>query len=519
MKKWTQLIALLVAVTMLSGCNLIGVDRELDAKQVVAKVGDTQIIKGDWEKSRDELVAYYAQMYSYYGMTMDTSESAMTQWGEDALTMLVENEVIKQKLASLGLDELDEETRATIDTSAQDEMDYYRSYYQAVYFSDADPESATLSEAVDERLAQDGYTMEGIVTQLEEEQLYTIAREYAIKDVAVEDAAVQTAYDERVAEQKGEFEATPTAYASSLNNNSTVYYVPAGYRGIKHVLVKLDSEKQSEISTLESTLTTNASTRTNLQSQLADLTATPAEGTEYTADEQAALDSSVEAINAQLADLDTSDAETSTQLAALKESAYGEIYERAQMVYAMATGDVETANALLAKQPKEVSEEAPEAEAGEEAQATASEATPDEASAIEAADQAPKTETITGAVDFDVLMAEYGEDPGMQSEPAMTTGYAICEGLTLYETPFQDAAMALEKVGDISGIVEGTNGYHILYYASDIPEGEVAFDTVKETVHDELLKTAQDEAYSEAVAAWVDEAKVKTYPNAMKTLK
>ena len=42
MKKGIALIAMLaLAVVMLSGCNLIGYDEELDGAQVVAKVNDT----------------------------------------------------------------------------------------------------------------------------------------------------------------------------------------------------------------------------------------------------------------------------------------------------------------------------------------------------------------------------------------------------------------------------------------------------------------------------------------------
>ena len=62
MKKWIALIVMLMAVMMLSGCNLIGYDAELDGAQVVAKVNDTELTKADWEAYRDYL-AEYEQMY------------------------------------------------------------------------------------------------------------------------------------------------------------------------------------------------------------------------------------------------------------------------------------------------------------------------------------------------------------------------------------------------------------------------------------------------------------------------
>lgn len=62
MKKGIALIAMLaLAVVMLSGCNLIGYDEELDGAQVVAKVNDTEITKAEWLAARDYLASYYQQ--------------------------------------------------------------------------------------------------------------------------------------------------------------------------------------------------------------------------------------------------------------------------------------------------------------------------------------------------------------------------------------------------------------------------------------------------------------------------
>ena len=70
MKKWIALIVMLMAVLMLSGCNLIGYDAELDGAQVVAKVNGTELTKATWESYRDYLVAYEQQYYQqYFGFT------------------------------------------------------------------------------------------------------------------------------------------------------------------------------------------------------------------------------------------------------------------------------------------------------------------------------------------------------------------------------------------------------------------------------------------------------------------
>ena len=60
-----------------------------------------------------------------------------------------------------------------------------------------------------------------------------------------------------------------------MSNKADIYYVPEGYRSIKHVLIAIDEDKQSEIEALEATLSDNATTRASLEKQLADLTAEP----------------------------------------------------------------------------------------------------------------------------------------------------------------------------------------------------------------------------------------------------
>ena len=110
--------------------------------------------------------------------------------------------------------------------------------------------------------------------------------------------------------------------------------------------------------------------------------------------------------------------------------------------------------------------------------------------------------------DFDALVAEFNEDTGM---PAV--GYAVREGYSYFVSAFTEAAMALANVGDVSQPVKSSYGYHILQYSADIPEGTVALDTVRETLEDELLATKHSEAYTAALAAWVEEADVKTYPD------
>ena len=116
---------------------------------------------------------------------------------------------------------------------------------------------------------------------------------------------------------------------------------------------------------------------------------------------------------------------------------------------------------------------------------------------------------------FDDLMAEYGEDPGMQSEPAMTEGYYVAENSTIWESIFTETAMSLEKIGDVSEPVLGSNGVHIIYYNADVTPGAIDIATVRDDLAATLLTDKQDEAYDAAYQSWRDAAKVQKYPGRM----
>ena len=123
---------------------------------------------------------------------------------------------------------------------------------------------------------------------------------------------------------------------------------------------------------------------------------------------------------------------------------------------------------------------------------------------------------LAAGEDFDALMKEYGEDTGMQNEPAKTNGYAVCEQSTNWVESFRDAAMALAKVGDVSEPVRSSYGIHLIKYVSDAVEGPVAFDDVKDTIYESLLSTKQDDAYNAAVDEWVAAADAKVDRDALK---
>ena len=126
----------------------------------------------------------------------------------------------------------------------------------------------------------------------------------------------------------------------------------------------------------------------------------------------------------------------------------------------------------------------------------------------------PKVDEVVAKIkagdDFQALIDAYGVDPGMQSGETAQTGYYVAAGAS-YDQAFLDAAMALKSVGDVSDPVLGSYGYHIIRYEADVPSGTVDFETVKETLSAEALKTAQQDAFTKALEEWKAAAKIENF--------
>ena len=110
---------------------------------------------------------------------------------------------------------------------------------------------------------------------------------------------------------------------------------------------------------------------------------------------------------------------------------------------------------------------------------------------------------IDAGEDFDALIAEYGEDPGMQNEPTASSGYYVCAESTTWDTAFRDAAMLLSSVGDVSEPILGTSGVHIIRYESDVTPGAVPFEDVRDALYDETLSRLREESYAAQLEEWV----------------
>ena len=110
---------------------------------------------------------------------------------------------------------------------------------------------------------------------------------------------------------------------------------------------------------------------------------------------------------------------------------------------------------------------------------------------------------------FEDLIAEYNADPGMNSEPTATQGYAVKEGSTYWDPAFTEGAMSIAEIGGISAPVYGSYGIHIIYYMGDVPAGEVDLEEIRTAVEESALYAKENDTYAAQIDAWVEEMNVE----------
>lgn len=454
-----KLLALVMALMLaLTGCSMIEVDKEMDDAEVIIKVNDTELLKKEVMENYELYKAnlqYQYQMYAAFGypVTMP-SDDDIKQTVVDAMVM---QEVRKQKAAELGLDQLTDEELATVSETAQSNYDADFEQVKGNVTEDGMTEEEIMA-AAEQYMADNDLTIERYTESARISFVDDKLDEYIYKDLTVTDDEVQAEFDSRVEEDKASYEEDETAIDSKVNSGSTAYYYPAGYRYVKQVLIKFLEDDSSAIDDLEKQIS-------DIQTQI-DSFATPAPTEEPVSDEESAeQEPTAEPTEEPTADPEATPAPTmdptlpsqleelKTQLEKAKQTARANIQAKADEVYQKAL-------------------------AGE---------------------------------DFDALVAEYGEDTGMQSEPVKTYGYIVSANTTRYVTEFKDAAMALASVGDVSEPIETTYGLHILKYEAEIPEGAAALtDYLKTSISDELMSAKKEEALAAAEDEWKSAAKIET---------
>lgn len=111
---------------------------------------------------------------------------------------------------------------------------------------------------------------------------------------------------------------------------------------------------------------------------------------------------------------------------------------------------------------------------------------------------------------FESLIAQYGQDPGMQNPDTLADGYSVHKDSVIWDSVFTQAAFSenMVNVGDVSDPVIGINGVHILKYLRDIPSGLIMTDDIRTVIMDYLKSSKEQEALNTAFADWTSQYQI-----------
>ena len=447
---------MMAAILLLSGCALIKKDQAVDDATEIIRMGDQVITKKEvLAQAEQELYNQYS-MYSMFNYPYDVTDPANIQAAKDAaVDALKTNLALTAKAKELGLDQLSDEELEAVKTTAQENLNSMVESAKAYVEGGSEMDETALTEAAAKMAEEAGYTLDAYIAQGTSDAISAKLKEYAVKDVAVTDEEIQAEYDSRVESHKTTYSESAGTWASAANNNSTLYYTPAGVRRVKQILVKFKDEDKAAIDDAKTKLNDANTAVTTAQAKVDAAQGTV--DTEGISDEdKAKAEETLSAAKQELEDADKALLAANQAVTEATDKAFANIDEKA--------------DAVLAQLAEE-------------------------------------------GADWQKIMDENNEDEGMKDNEK---GYAVATGMTNFDAAFVDAAMALEKIGDISPKTKGSYGYYIIRYESDEAEGPVALDAVKETLSSSLLTTKQNDAYEATKAQWVDEAGIKVDLNALK---
>ena len=436
---------ILTLALVLSGCNLIEVDADMQADEDIAKLDKqfSQVVAtyDGGEVTADDVMGEFTNNYSqtyymyqyYFGYTMTADDVHGLM--EDAI-----NEHVRSEIATAHFDEtmeLTEEELNEVERLAQEEYD---EIYDSVLSSaegDSDKAKAANARVL---LKQNGMTYDSIYAN-ELVSAKVTKLEQSLRDAVTEvsDEELQAAYDAKVAENQESYTDGSSLESDMTDNSTIVCWMPEGYRTVKHILLMPEDE-------LKTAYTDAVSALEDAQSDLDDL---QAELDALNDDDATEEQRSAEEIQADIAAAEETVAAAQSTVEAAERACLNNVKDKTTEIYARL-------------------------EAGE---------------------------------DFADLIAEYGEDPGMQNEPTASRGYYVSAASVNWEVNFRDAAMSLENVGDytLEPVVSGS-GVHIIRYESDVTAGPVALDEVRDALYEQTLTEKQEANVTDTIDAWVEAA-------------
>ena len=436
-----RLFAVLLALAMLMSVSAVFAEGEETAAEPAAEtvpVPDTLLVTvfgQEIRENNEKLQSYLANMIEQAGADDEETLHISRMF---AMSYVLEEIMLNRKAAEGAPVDEDALRQEALEEWNSIVNSYMQGMGNITDESSEEDKTAARADALSYIESNYGYTEESYIAEVLENTPLNDAYNAIIEelkasrpDLTATEEEILAAYNDTVNEEM-EYVGNDAGMYEMYQNyyNYTFHYIPEGYRGVTHILLKVDQE---------------------LLDNWTDLSARLEESREET-------ESTGES---------GEPAETE-QPAETEEPVTEEMVEAARQ--AILDSQKETLDAIKAK--------------------------------------------LENGVSFEDLIAEYGTDPGMQTESNLKNGYPIHADSIIYDANFTKAAAALEKVGDVSDPVISSFGIHILHYLRDIPAGAIEIteeqkEQLKADIESERISLAFSEYYDQWLASsdvvWTEE--------------
>ena len=197
--------------------------------------GAVTVLKSEIQDEYDQMLSQYVAYYAQYGYSVDEYDTELqASVAQETVQTKLSTSIVRHYAAQNGYELTEEkktELAAQVKTALDNTREYLESYLSAYGFTGDE-----LNAAVEEQMAQAGYTEETLMDSAELNDVLNFLYERATADVTVTEDEVKAAFDEKVAKQKESY-ASVDAFINDYVNESEILYTPENVRLMECIFV------------------------------------------------------------------------------------------------------------------------------------------------------------------------------------------------------------------------------------------------------------------------------------------
>ena len=197
--------------------------------------GAVTVLKSEIQDEYDQMLSQYVAYYAQYGYSVDEYDTELqASVAQETVQTKLSTSIVRHYAAQNGY-ELTEEKKTELAAQVKTALDNTREYLES-YLSASGFTGNELNAAVEEQMAQAGYTEETLMDSAELNDVLNFLYERATADVTVTEDEVKAAFDEKVAKQKESY-ASVDAFVNDYVNESEILYTPEIVRLMECIFV------------------------------------------------------------------------------------------------------------------------------------------------------------------------------------------------------------------------------------------------------------------------------------------